>query len=139
MSHLSCRGAGKCGALRLESSLSSSGADGASAAAQMSAMTGTKLASPAQEQSGLRSGAAVHIVPCVQAAGKEEGFQELLAEIESAKLEGGALDSACAALQELVSSVMLKDKILEQACGSLHPPSKIPIFNRLCRLCIVHP
>ena len=130
--------------LRLESSLCSSrccssSADGASAAAQMSAMTGTKLASAAQEQSGSRSGATVHIVPCVQAAGKEEDFQELLAETESAKLEGGALDSACAALQELVSGVMLKDKILEQACGSLHPPSEAPIFNRLYRLCIVHP
>ena len=75
----------------------------------------------------------------MQAAGREEDFQKLLAEIESAKLEGGALDSACAALQELVSSVMLKDKILEQACGSLHPSSKTPILNGLCCLCIVHP
>ena len=64
---------------------------------------------------------------CTQAAGKEEDFQQLLAEIESAKLEGGALDSACSALQELVGRIMLKDKILEQACGSLHPPSDMSV------------
>ena len=53
---------------------------------------------------------------CMQAAGKEQEFQDLLSKTESAKLEGGALDEACMALQELVSSVCLKDKLLEQAC-----------------------
>ena len=52
----------------------------------------------------------------MQAAGKEQEFQDLLSQTESAKLEGGALDTACTALQELVSSVALKDKVLEQAC-----------------------
>lgn len=75
---------------------------------------------------------------CTQAAGKEEDFQKLLAEIESAKLEGGALDSACSALQELVSSIMLKDKILEQACGSLHPPNNMSVQrgSAACAVCI---
>ncbi len=55
--------------------------------------------------------------PCaMQAAGKEQEFQDLLSKTESAKLEGGALDEACTALQELVSSICLKDKLLEQAC-----------------------
>ena len=57
----------------------------------------------------------------MQAAGKEQEFQELLTKTESAKLEGGALDEACTALQELVSSVCLKDKLLEQACKSTLP------------------
>ena len=52
-----------------------------------------------------------------QAAGKEQEFQGLLSEIESAKLEGGALDTACTALQELVAGVSLKGKVLEQACA----------------------
>ncbi len=52
----------------------------------------------------------------MQAAGKEQEFLDLLSQTESAKLEGGALDTACTALQELVSSVVLKDKVLEQAC-----------------------
>ena len=55
----------------------------------------------------------------VQAAGKEQEFQDLLSQTESAKLEGGALDTACTALQDLVSGVALKDKVLEQACR--HP------------------
>ena len=54
-----------------------------------------------------------------QAAGKEQEYQSLLSQTESAKLEGGALDAACTALQDLVSSVAVKDKVLEQACK--HP------------------
>ncbi len=71
----------------------------------------------------LHSVASPCVMPHAQSAGKEEDFQRLLAGLESAQLEGGALDSTCAALQELVSSVMLKDKILEQACGFLQPPN----------------
>lgn len=52
----------------------------------------------------------------MQGAGKEEEYLKLLGEAESVKLEGGALDSACSALQELVSGVTLKAKVLEQAC-----------------------
>ena len=52
----------------------------------------------------------------LQEAGREEQFGQLLGEAESAQLEGGALDGACAALQELVSGVTLKDKVLKQAC-----------------------
>ena len=44
------------------------------------------------------------------------GFGDLLGEAESARLEGGALDDACTALQGLVSGVALKDKVLKQAC-----------------------
>ena len=52
----------------------------------------------------------------LQEAGKEGEFGQLLGEAESAQLEGGALDGACAALQSLVSGVALKDKVLKQAC-----------------------
>ena len=57
----------------------------------------------------------------IQAAGMEQEFQDLLSQTESAKLEGGALDAACAALQDLVSSVAVKDKVLEQACEHALP------------------
>lgn len=61
------------------------------------------------------------LCPCMQAAGKEQEFQALLSQTESAKLGGGALDTACTALQELISSVGLKDKVLQQACGHAFP------------------
>lgn len=72
---------------------------------------------------------------CMQAAGKEQEFQDLLSQTESAKLEGGALDKACAALQELVSSVALKDKVLEQACGHLFLSQAQSIVRRVMCMC----
>ena len=53
---------------------------------------------------------------CLQEAGRDGEFEQLLGEAESARLEGGALDDACTALQGLVSGVALKDKVLKQAC-----------------------
>ena len=53
---------------------------------------------------------------CLQEAGRDGEFGQLLGEAESARLEGGALDGACTALQRLVSGVTLKGKVLKQAC-----------------------
>ncbi|CAL8462111.1 g1642 [Coccomyxa elongata] len=89
---------------------------------------GAKAAACAQlttaaAKSGFRTPAGV-CVPfgCMEAAVKESGkaaeFEELLGEIESAKLEGGALDAACSKLHKLVEGLRLPASILKEACGA---------------------
>lgn len=54
-----------------------------------------------------------------QEAGKGAEFEQLLKEVETSKLERGALDAVCAKLQELVEGLDLPAVILEQACARL--------------------
>lgn len=51
-----------------------------------------------------------------QEAGKAKEYEALLGEIESAKLEGGALDAACAQLQALVHACKPAASVLQEAC-----------------------
>ena len=53
-----------------------------------------------------------------QEAGKGKEYKALLEEIESAKLEGGALDAACAKLQALVHACKPPASVLKEACES---------------------
>ena len=51
----------------------------------------------------------------VQEAGKGKEFQQLLAEIEEAGSEGGALDKACSELQALISSLKVPANLAKEA------------------------
>jgi hypothetical protein len=50
-----------------------------------------------------------------QEAGKLAEFEALVKETETAKLEGGELDDACAKLQELVGAIRPSADVLKQA------------------------
>ena len=54
-----------------------------------------------------------------QEAGKGAEFEQLLKEVETSKLDRGALDAVCAKLQELVEGLELPGVILKQACAHL--------------------
>lgn len=60
----------------------------------------------------------------MQEAGKQAEFEELLEEVESAGVEGGALDAVCDRLQAVVASVAPPQDLLRQACTD--PPSSPP-------------
>ena len=51
----------------------------------------------------------------LQAAGKAEDFESLLGEVETAQLEGSALDKACTQLQELVAQLQPAAGLLTDA------------------------
>lgn len=51
----------------------------------------------------------------LQEAGKGKEFQKLLAEIEDAGSEGGALDKACSELQALISSLKVPANLAKEA------------------------
>ena len=51
-----------------------------------------------------------------QKSGKAAEFEELLWEIESSKLEEGALDAACTKLHKLVEGLRLPASVLKKAC-----------------------
>ena len=60
-----------------------------------------------------------------QEASQGKAFQGLLKQIEEAALEGGALDTACSELQELVSAL----KVPQQLCKDVGEPSLYTIID----------
>ena len=54
-------------------------------------------------------------LPFPQAAGKAKDFESLLNEVETAQLEGSALDKACNQLQELVAQLQPAAGLLKDA------------------------
>ncbi len=59
-------------------------------------------------------------------AGKSAEFEGLLKEVETAKLDGGALDAVCSKLQALVEGLELPAAVLKEACMPL-----LPLFRAL--------
>lgn len=57
----------------------------------------------------------------LQEAGKGKAFQALLADIEKAETEGGALDKLCAELQDLIADLKMPANLAKEA-GVKHSP-----------------